>query len=55
VIWDTEWKVFWLHILKLVLIHAEVMPQFVHKRPADLLAGVCLARTDRFDVLRTLR
>jgi len=30
---------------------AEIVPQFVYKRLADLLADFCLARTDGFDVL----
>ena len=40
-----------LHIPKLLLIHAEVVPQFVYERHADLFADFCLGRTDGFDVL----
>ena len=40
-----------LNIPKLLLRHAEIVPQFVDKRLADLVADFCLARTDRFDVL----
>ena len=40
-----------LYVLKLFLGHAEVVPQFVHERLADLVSDFCLARTDRFDLL----
>ena len=40
-----------LNILKLFFCHAEIVSQFVHKRLADLLADLRLARTDRFDIL----
>jgi hypothetical protein len=40
-----------LNVPKLFLRHAEILPQFVYKRLADLVAYFCLARTDRFDIL----
>jgi len=40
-----------LNVPKLFLGHAEVVPQFVHERLADLMTDFCLARTDRFNVL----
>ena len=40
-----------LNVPELLLRHAEIVPQFVDKRLADLVADFCLVRTDRFDVL----
>ena len=40
-----------LNVPKLFLRHAEIVPQFMDKRLADLVADFCFARTDRFDVL----
>ena len=40
-----------LNILQLVLIHAEIVSQFMDDRQADLFADFGLVGADRFDVL----
>ena len=40
-----------LNVPKLLLGHAEVVPQFVHKRLADLMSDFSLTGADRFNVL----
>lgn len=40
-----------LDIPQLLLGHAEVVPQFVYQRLANLMANFSLVRTDRFDIL----
>ena len=40
-----------LHILQLLLGHAEVVSQFVHKRLADLMSHFSLIGADRLNVL----
>jgi hypothetical protein len=39
-----------LHILQLFFGHAEVMPQFMHERLADLLSHFSLIGADRLNV-----
>ena len=40
-----------LNILQLVLIHPEIVAQFMDNRPADLFADFGLAGADRFNIL----